>query len=152
MAIVYTNFFGGAFFGGGFFGNLPTTTQQGGGGYNPSQGNLHPYGGHEVRTRTREEISKAREAFGLIDRHALQVIESVALRQAQSLEVDEQKRFDELKNSLDLEKIQWNTRYLELMNLQREAFIEAEIASRLSAKLALDERNQLMLLALAASV
>lgn len=123
------NFFGGQFFGGGFFGAVDgtTTTQQGGGGI--------PYSGHEARPRTVEDIRQARERVGIITERAQAVIQSVAARQVTSLEQDEQKHFEELARSLEIEGIQWEARYLEALAQQRELLMQQEIAALLQRKM-----------------
>ena len=135
------NFFGGQFFGGGFFGELPST-QQGGGGSNPSQG----YSGHETRRRTPEDVRRIREELGIIPRR---VIEEVATRQVERLEVDEQKIFDELYREIELKGLQWEARYLEALNAQRELLINEEIARRLQQ--GINNEATMMLLVMAAA-
>ena len=109
-----------------------------GGGYNPSQG-LYP------RPPSREQVSRDRERFGLRDAVSLAIAE-VAARQAQRLELDAQKRFEELSRELQLRGIEWEGRYLEALNVRRERLIDAEIGQRLRRKLD-DEMIVLMLLA-----
>ena len=106
-----------------------------GGGYNPSQG-LYP------RPPSREQVSRDRERLGLRDAVSL----AIAARQAQRLELDAQKRFEELSRELQLRGIQWEARHLESLNAQRERLIDAEIGQRLRRKLD-DEMIVLMLLA-----
>ena len=143
---VFKNFFGGAFFGGGFFGG---GTVQGGGGYHPSQG--LGYTGYETRTRTRKEIQEERERLGILPRKVERIIQDVALRQAQKLELDKQKQFEELSRELRVQKIEWEGRFLEVLNAEREKLIDREIASRLRFRL--QEENDLMtLIVLAASL
>ena len=62
---------------------------------------------------------------------AVEVIEAVAQRQAQTLVSDEQQRFDELSRELELTGIAWEARYLEALNALREQLIQAEIEKRL---------------------
>lgn len=81
---------------------------------------------------------------------AQRVIEAVALRQVQKLERDELKRLEELTRELDLKGIEWETRYLEALNVRREALIDAEIAKLL--KLKLEDEDTLLLMMLAASI
>lgn len=116
----------------------------GGGGYNPSQGLYE-------RPPSRKEISKARERLGLQDKLALAAIAEIAARQAERLELDEQKRFEELSRELQLRGIEWEARYLEALNLERGRLIDAEIGRLLKRKLT-DETMILMLLAAAAAV
>jgi hypothetical protein len=101
------------------------------------------------RTPTREEISKARQRFGLEDETA-KIILDIASRQAESLERDSQKRFEELNRELKLKDIEWDRKYLEALNAERERLIDAEIALRLRQKL--DDEEVLMLLALMAGL
>lgn len=117
-----------------------------GGGFNPSQG-LYP------RPPGREEVSRARERLGLKDsiseEKAAKVIADVAARQAESLERDEQKRFEELARQLEIEGLEFDARYLELLNQEREHLIDSEIARRLRA-IRDQEEILLMLLMIAA--
>ena len=142
---VFKNFFGGAFFGGGFFGG---GTVQGGGGYHPSQG--LGYTGYETRTRTKKEIKEERERLGILPRKVERIIQDVALRQAQKLELDKQKQFEELSRDLRLNKIEWEGKFLEALNQEREKLIDREIASRLRVRLR-DQEDMLFLLAMAAA-
>lgn len=137
---VYTNFFGGAFFGGGFFGG---GTEPGGGGI-PSQG----YQGHEVRHRTKEDVRKDREKFGVIPQ---QVILDVARRQVERLELDKQKQFEELSRELKLNKLEWEGKYLESLNETRERLITLEIGMRLHKRIQ-EESDLIMLMLLAANI
>ena len=79
--------------------------------------------------RTQEDIRRARERFGITD-EAAAAIREVALRQAERLEQDAQKRFEEL---------------------ERERLISEEIALRIR-KIQNDEEVILMLLMAAAVV
>ena len=140
------NFFDGKFFGGGFFGDLPSTTISGGG-YNPSQG----YSGYETRRRTRKEIQEEREKLRILPKAAA-IIERVAERQATELaelKLDEQQRFEELQRELALESIEWDGKYLELLNTLREQLIRDEIAKLIRLKLEREE-NEMMVLLMAA--
>lgn len=111
-----------------------------GGGYNPSQG-LYP------RYPDKLARSKDRERFGIRDAVALAIAE-VAARQAERLEQDEHKRFEELHRELELRGIEWRASYLEALNLERGRLIDAEIGRLLKRKLE-DEMIVLMLLAAA---
>lgn len=114
-----------------------------GGGYHPSQG-LYP------RPPDKHQISRARKRLGLEDEVA-RAIAQVAARQAESLELDAQKRFEELNRELRLRGIEWDARYLEAVNIEREKLIDAEIALRLKAKLRTDDETIILML-LAASL
>ena len=129
------------------FGSSPPATPTGpiGGGY------VHEY------KPTKRDISKARKRLGLEDEisrreaeAAARIIADVAARQARSLELDEQKRFEELLRNLELEGLQFDARYLEALNRQREILINAEIAARFRA-LAIREEEELMLLVMIAA-
>lgn len=77
-----------------------------------------------------------------------EVIANVAERQAQTLEVDERKRIKELTRELELKRLRFQARYLELLNTERQQIIDAEIKSFYEAKYALDEENKRRLLLL----
>lgn len=119
-----------------------------GGGYNPSQG-LYP------RPPDKLQISRARKRVGLEDAisrtEAKAIIAEVAARQVERLEQDAQKRFEEFSRELKLREIEWDARYLEDLNLQRERLIDAEIAVRLKEKLRTDE-EMIVLMLLAGSL
>jgi hypothetical protein len=96
--------------------------------------------------RSRADVARDRERFGI---KAAAVIAAVAERQAERLEGDEQKRFDELLRELQLREIEWDARYLEAMNLQRQSLIDAEIGRLLQIK---NDEEIVMLMMLAACV
>ena len=128
------NFFGGQFFGGGFFGSVQAE---------------QPSGGYPIpadRRRSRKEISEARQRLGIEDALAIEAIAEVAARQAKRLELDRQKQYDELQGELRLRSIEWQARYLDAMNAERERLIGLEIASRLKARLRQQEEEELWLL------
>ena len=89
------------------------------------------------RAPTRKEISEARERFGVTDEIAAEAaatIARIAARQAAALathRMDEQQRLEELHRELQLRGIEWDARYLEVLNAQRERLLDAEIAQRL---------------------
>jgi len=66
------------------------------------------------------------------------------------LERDEQKRFEELLRELQLQGIEFDARYLEALNIQRERLIDAEISARY--RLIREEEELIILLLMAASV
>lgn len=117
-------------------------TQIIGGGYNPSQG----YTGYETRRKTPEDVRREREELGIIPKR---IIEEVAARQVQTLEQDEQKRFEELSRELELKGVQWEARYLEALNEQRSMLLTVEIARRLQQKITDEELMTLIMLAAA---
>ncbi len=110
-----------------------------GGGLHPSQGFQYP------RQRTKEDVRKGREAVGLVEK----VIETVAQRQVERLETDDQKRLEELHRELELEGVEWDSKYLESLNLLRERLISAEIARRLKLNIFNEETTMLLLMAAA---
>jgi len=122
----------------------------------PEPSALKPSGGIPAdQIRTRRDISRARKRFGLddgADREvvAATVIADVAARQALVLERDAQKRFEELLRELELQGIEFDARYLEALNIQRERLIDAEIAARL--RLLREDEELIILLLMAASV
>ncbi len=99
------------------------TTPKGGGGFHPSQG----YSGHEVQKRTKEDIRRDREKFGVIPKRVEEVISEVAQRQALRDEQDKQKQYDELAGELKLQNLELEARYLESLALQREVLIADKI-------------------------
>ena len=116
----------------------------------PSQ----PIGGGYIRhhpdyfKKSRKRIRKEREALG-ISAEVLDLIDGVAKRQAEVVQSDPQKQFEELERALDLAQIEWQGRYLEVLNDLRERYISEEI-SRLLAKKFQDEEDEMRLMALAA--
>lgn len=139
-----SNFFGGAFFGGGFFGG------EGGSVAPPIIGGGIPHDTH----RTKQDISKDRKRLGLEDEEYLkaqQVIQDVAKRQAERLELDKQKQFEELSRELKLNKLEWEGQYLDSLNETRERLITLEIGVRLKARIQ-EESDLIMLMLLAANI
>lgn len=59
------------------------------------------------------------------------VIEAVAQRQVEDLQTDEHKQFEELERELHAQGIEWEAKYLELLNIRREQLLNAEIKERL---------------------
>lgn len=131
-----TSFFGGQFFGGEFF-KTPTTEESNAGGYEIARrGTL----------RTREDIRKAREDFGVLPKVA-RVVAAVAAQQADSLSLDEQQRLEHLERELELEGIEYQSTYLELLNAMRSRLIATEIGKRLKALQEMEEEAVIILLA-----
>jgi len=117
------------------------------GGGVPSQG-LYP-------TRTKKQISDERKKYGIKDRIA-QVVEEVARKQAQALEIDQQRQEEELSRELKEKEIAWNKKYLDYLNAERSRLIREEISLRLQAKAESDlqkviEEDELLLLILIAA-
>ncbi len=80
--------------------------------------------------RTPYEIRKEREKWGILPK-TQDIIEQVALRQAEDLHLDAQQRLEELERELEVAGIEWQTKYLTMLNAERERLINAEIAQRM---------------------
>jgi hypothetical protein len=113
----------------------------------PSGGRPQPYGAHHVPSaeERRLHVRKQRALVGIVE-EAAKVITRVAARQAEALEADEQKRFEELERELTLAGLHWEGRYLELMNEARLRIIDAEIRERMQEALRIEEEIMLLLL------
>lgn len=99
----------------------------------PDADGVRPSGGVPSRDLgdkgpTQEQIRKSRIRFGLIPEE-VEVIESVALRQVEKLDLDEQQKLDELRGELQLKKIALESRHIQALNDERERLIDLEIAS-----------------------
>lgn len=81
----------------------------------------------------------------------IKVIESVALTQVENLQLDDSQRFQQFHRELEWEGIEFEARYLEALNLERQRLIDAEISQRLKAILE-DEVFQAMFLICLASI
>lgn len=77
-----------------------------------------------------------------------EVIVQVAERQAQTLEPVEHKRIAELTRELEIKRLRFQARYLELLNIERQQLIDDEIKGFYDAQTALDEENKRRLLLL----
>lgn len=99
---------------------------------NASSGGYFEYGGGAA-PRAKEDLQADRVRFG-ISLEAQGVISSVAAHQTVRLELDAQKRFEELERELEAKDIAWRAEYLTALNAERERMITAEIAERLHAK------------------
>ena len=138
-------------FGGGVSPPTPTPTPTG---PPPPSGGRPSEWTPSDRKRTRREISEARKRYGVTDDLAAQeiaakTIADVAARQAESLEQDQQKQFEELLREVELRGIKWEARYLDALNVQREALINAEIARRLKQQY---EDDAIIIMLIAASL
>ena len=118
-------------------------------GQRPS-GGKPAYSGYETRKKTKEEIRREREDYGIIPR-AAEIIEAVAERQAADYRQDEQQRLEELTRELELERLEFQSRYLERLNERRAALIIQETARLIQLKLK-QEEEELMLLMMAAVI
>ena len=103
---------------------------------------LTPY----AKGRTKEEVRREREAYGILPKVQV-IIEDVAALQAQQLALDEQQRFEQFQRELALANIEFDNRYLEALNAERERLIDAEIQRRMQQLVA--RRNMTALLMMA---
>ena len=104
------------------------------------------------RGRSRKEVSEARKRLGLDDGYRVStIIADVAARQADRIEQDQQKIFEELLRELELQGLEFDARYLEALAVQRQRLIDAEIASRFQKMLLDDEELMLLVMIAAAS-
>lgn len=69
-----------------------------------------------------------------------EVIAQVAERQAQQLDLDEQQRLEELTRELELKRLKFQGRYLEVLNTQRQQLIDEEIGRLMGEKQAAAQR------------
>mgnify|MGYP001561717976 FL=1 len=113
-----------------------------------------PSGGFPARDvfphpRTPHEIRKEREKWGILPK-TQDIIEGVAQRQAEDLHLDAQQRLEELERELELAGIEWDGKYLTMLNAERERLINAEILER--AKLLRNNEDAATLLLLIGSL
>lgn len=97
--------------------------------------------------RSEADVRKARERFGIPDEVRI-ALEEVARRQAERLELDRQKQYDELARELELKKIDMRGEYLEALAEERQKLIDAEIGRRLRQKM---EEEVVILIMMAAA-
>ena len=95
-----------------------------------------------------EDERKLRELH--ISPAVAEVIAEVAERQAQTLETSERERIRELTRELEFRRLRFQARYLELLNIERQQLIDAEIKEFYEAETALNEENKRRLLLLLA--
>ena len=132
------SFFGGQFFEGNYIGTDAVSGNAGHG----IPATLR------VPARTRKEIERDRERFGI----AREVIQSIAESQVRLLEMDAQKQFDELQNELQLRGIELEARHLDALNAERQRLLDAEIELRLQQIMRQRADEQMVLMLLAAAV
>jgi hypothetical protein len=101
------------------------------------------------RRRIEEEIRAEREQWGILPK-AAQIVSAVAIRQADALDLDAEQRLEELERELELAGVRYQSSYFELLNLQRQRLIDAEIKGYFEAQEALNEENKRRLLLLLA--
>lgn len=99
--------------------------------------------------RTPEEVRRDRERYGILPPAVEEVVIAVAVRQAEALVTDEQKQFEELTRELKLRELEYDARYLEAMNVERQRLITAEISSLLKRR---NDEGILLMLMMAAVV
>ena len=92
------------------------------------------------RRRAEEELRGDRERWGILPA-AAKVISALAISQADALPSDET-QLAELERELELAGVRYKAQYLELLNIQRERLIDAEIKDFFDAQSALDEENK----------
>lgn len=80
-----------------------------------------------IRHRTKEDIRRDREKFGVIPKRVEKVIQKVAKRQALSDEQDRQKQYDELAGELKLRNLALEAGYFESLALEREVLIAEKV-------------------------
>ena len=95
--------------------------------------------------RTREDIRRDRERFGVIPKAAL-VIASVAAQQAEVLSLDEQQRLEHLERELEAAGLEYESAYLDMLNAMRERLIAEEIGKRLKLMQQIEEETVILLL------
>jgi len=107
---------------------------------------VRPSGGiPSDRGPSKEQRRRSRILLGI----EAEVIEAVASRQAEALDLDEIQRRQELEGELRLRGIEFELRHLEALNRQREALINTEIGRRIRALL---DSEEAILLIIAASL
>lgn len=115
------------------------------------------WGGRRFNTREDEERIKALQAW-LKEQHEkdyakhnpVEIVEEVARRQVETLGLDEHQRFEELERELEAREIEWDVKYLDLLNLERSKYLDLEIKKLL--KLKYDEEEAMLLILIAANL
>jgi hypothetical protein len=102
-----------------------------------------------ARKRREEELRSEREQWGILPK-AAQIVAAVAIRQADALDLDAEQRLEELERELELAGVRYQSQYFELLNLQRQRLIDAEIKGYFEAQEVLNEENKRRLLLLLA--
>jgi len=101
-----------------------------------------------ARRRVEEELRAERERWGILPA-AAKVISALAISQADALPGDEA-RLAQLERELELAGIRYKAQYLELLNIQRQRLIDAEIKDFFETQSSLDEENKRRLMLLLA--
>lgn len=95
--------------------------------------------------RPDDAVRKERERLGIVPK-AEEVIERIAQRQAEALSTDSQKQLEELERELEIQGIEWQSRYLELLGAKRQRLIDEEIGQRLRDLQLQEEETMIALL------
>ena len=98
----------------------------------------------EGRKSWRQKLKEQR-----IQAAAIDAIEHIAVRQAASLELDKQKRFEELERELQIRGVEWDTKYFNLLNQRRETLIHEEIGRLIWKGIREEEEITILLMMLA---
>ena len=125
------------------FGDTPPPTP-------PAATGVRPSGGFPAYDSgpTKKQKKRSRVVHGI----EAEVIAQVASRQAQSLDLDELQRKEELLAELSLRNIEARTEHFAELARSREALIDAEIARRIQAIYAADLEAAAMLMIIAAAL
>ena len=99
------------------------------------------------RAPNADQVRANREDWGILPR-AAEIIGTVAKRQAATLDLDAHQRLEELERELEAANIEWESRFLTALNVERERLITAEIGERL--RLIQDNRAAAVMLLLLA--
>ena len=86
---------------------------------------------------------------GLDFRKAKKIVEQVAARQHEELHLDEQKKFDELYYELALENIEFESRYLDMLNQRAEQLMRDEIGRLIREQQDNDTLTRMLIMAAA---
>ena len=112
------------------------------------------WGGRRFNTREDEERIKALQAW-LKEQHEkdyakhnpVEIVKEVARRQVETLGLDEHQRFEELERELEAREIEWDVKYLDLLNLERSKYLDAEIKRLIQIQRDEDEAMLVILIA-----
>ena len=108
----------------------------------PAAPTVRPSGGYPSdRGPTKEQTRRSRVLHGL----EKEIIERVAQRQAESLDLDDIQKQQELSGELKLRGIEARIEHYEALTLRRQALIDAEIAQRIR-QIVLDDEAALVLI------
>ena len=108
----------------------------------PAAPTVRPSGGYPSdRGPTKEQTRRSRVLHGL----EKEIVERVAQRQAESLDLDDIQKQQELSGELKLRGIEARIEHYEALTLRRQALIDAEIAQRIR-QIILDDEAALVLI------